>query len=380
MKRLTAHILIIITLCSILCVNVQAIDVNEFKSRSAVLIEAKTGKILFDKNKDEQLAMASITKLMILLITMEEIDAGKIKLDDMVVGSPKAKAAGGSTIFLDVGEKMSVDDILKGICISSANDAAIALSETIAGSEADFVNRMNERALQLGLVNTHYVNVTGFDADKHYSSTYDIALLSREIIVNHPKILEYSGIRETWLRGKRTQLLNTNKLLSMYQYATGLKTGTETNAKYCLSATAKKDDMELIAVILGAPDTSVRFSEAKKLLEYGYDNYELASPIEDNEAAGAIPVIKGAKEKVNTIVANPVSLVVPKTYSNKIKKEVVLDKNITAPVKAGTKVGEMTIIVAGETSQVLPVVAAEDVEKVTFWQSLWYFTKALFRF
>ena len=380
MKKLTVCLLLAAMLCGMLGFSVQAVEAKDFKSRSAILMEAQTGKILFEKDKDEQLAMASITKLMLLLITMEDPEAGKITLEDTVVGSPKAKAVGGSTIFLDVGEKMSLDDILKGICINSANDAAVALAETLAGSENDFVVRMNERAQQLGMNNTHYMNATGLDADQHYSSAYDIAILSREIITKHPKILEYSGIREAWLRGKKTQLLNTNKLFSTYQYATGLKTGTETNAKYCLSATAKKDNMELIAVVLGAPDTSTRFSEAKTLLEYGYDNYELSNPVADNENVGDIPVIKGAQATVGAVVADPPTLIIPKTYSDKIKKDVVLDKSIAAPVKAGTKIGEMTIVVAGDTAQVLPVVTAQDVEKVTFWQSFWQMFKSLFHF
>ncbi len=380
MKKLLSGMLLIIMLITVCAMPAAAIEADDFESKAVVLVEAKTGKVLYEKNKDEQLSMASITKLMLLLITMEDMAAGKISLEDTVVGSPKAKEAGGSTIFLDVEEKMSVDDILKGICINSANDAAIALAETISGSESDFVVRMNARAAELGLENTHYVNVTGFDADGHYSSAYDIAKLSREILLKHPKILEYSQIREDWLRGKRTQLLNTNKLLSTYQYATGLKTGTETNAKYCLSATASKDGMDLIAVVLGAPTASDRFSEAKELLEYGYDSFEIATPVEQGEYVGDIPVIKGETETAKTVIENQFSLVVPKTYANKVKKEVIMDENVKAPVAAGTRVGTMKLIVAGEETEQIPVVIAEDVQRINFWQALGKMIKSIFSF
>ena len=270
MKKIISVLLvlsILVSMCGFCAVAAPAAE--DFTAKAAILMEASTGKILYEYNKDEKLAMASITKLMPLLITMEKLDSGELTLDTPITGSPKAKEAGGSTIFLDVGEKMALNDIIKGICIASGNDATIALAETLAGSENDFVTLMNQKAYELGMTNTNYVNVTGFDADYHYTSAYDTALLAKEIIMNHPEILNYSTIREEWLRGNRTQLINTNRLLSTYQYTTGLKTGTETNAKYCVVATAKKDNMELIAVILGAEDTNARFSEAKMLLQYG---------------------------------------------------------------------------------------------------------------
>ncbi len=380
MKKLIAEILLAVTLITVCAMPVAAISDSDFESTAVILMEAHTGKVLYEKNKDTQLAMASITKLMLLLLTMEEIEAGKITLEDTVVGSPKAKEVGGSTIFLDIDEKMSVDDILKGICINSANDAAIALAEKLAGSENDFVVRMNEKAAQLGLENTHYVNVTGLDADGHYSSAYDIAKLSREIMMKHPKIMEYSQIREDWLRGKRTQLVNTNKLLSRYQYTTGLKTGTETNAKYCLSATASKDGMNLIAVVLGAPTTGARFTEAQYLLEHGYDSYEIANPVMQDEYVGDIPVIKGARDTAKAVIKDAFTMVVPKTYSDKVKKEVVMDKEITAPAPAGTRVGTMKLLVAGEPAEELPVVIGEDINRITFWQAIVKVLRSVFTF
>ena len=379
MKKLIS-VLLILTICvSGLCISA-APKAEDFTAKSAILMEASTGKILYEYNKDEKLAMASITKLMPLLITMEKLDAGEITLETPITGSPKAKEIGGSTIFLDVGEKMALNDIIKGICIASGNDATIALAETLAGSENDFVALMNQKALELGMTNTNYVNVTGLDADYHYSSAYDCALLAKEIITKHPEILNYTTIREEWLRGNRTQLINTNKLLSTYQYTTGLKTGTETNAKYCVVATAKKDDMDLIAVILGAEDGNSRFAEAKMLLQYGYSAYELSHPVEDNELVGTVTVNKGAKDTVNAIIKNPGGVVVPKTYSDNIKKETTLFKDIPAPIKAGDIVGEMVISAAGEPITTIPVVASEDVNKLNFWQAIWKIFTALFQF
>ena len=379
MKKIITFLVVLSILVSGLCV-AAAPKAEDFTAKAAILMEASTGKILYEYNKDEKLAMASITKLMPVLITMEKLAAGEITLDTQITGSPKAKEAGGSTIFLDVGEKMALNDIIKGICIASGNDATIALAETLAGSETDFVSVMNQRASELGMTNTNYVNVTGFDADYHYTSAYDTALLAKELITKHPEILNYTTIREEWLRGNRTQLINTNRLLSTYQYTTGLKTGTETNAKYCVVATAKKDNMDLIAVILGAEDGNARFAEAKMLLQYGYSAYELSHPVEDNELVGTVTVNKGAKDTVNAIIKNPSGVVVPKTYSDNIKKDVTLFKDVPAPIKAGDIVGEMVISAAGEPITTIPVVAAEDVNKLNFWQAIWKIFTALFQF
>lgn len=379
MKKIITFLVVLSILVSGLCV-AAAPKAEDFTAKAAILMEASTGKILYEYNKDEKLAMASITKLMPVLITMEKLAAGEITLDTQITGSPKAKEAGGSTIFLDVGEKMALNDIIKGICIASGNDATIALAETLAGSEADFVSVMNQRASELGMTNTNYVNVTGFDADYHYTSAYDTALLAKELITKHPEVLNYTTIREEWLRGNRTQLINTNRLLSTYQYTTGLKTGTETNAKYCVVATAKKDNMDLIAVILGAEDGNARFAEAKMLLQYGYSAYELSHPVEDNELVGTVTVNKGAKDTVNAIIKNPSGVVVPKTYSDNIKKDVTLFKDVPAPIKAGDIVGEMVISAAGEPITTIPVVAAEDVNKLNFWQAIWKIFTALFQF
>ncbi len=380
MKKTISVLLVLSLLISLFGISANAIAPEDFTAKAAILMEASSGKILFEHNKDEKLAMASITKLMPVLITMEKIDAGELTLETPITGSPKAKEAGGSTIFLDVGEKMALNDIIKGICIASGNDATIALAETLAGSEADFVSLMNQKAAALGMTNTNYVNVTGFDADNHYTSAYDTALLARNIILTQPEVLQYSSIREEWLRGNRTQLINTNRLLSTYQYTTGLKTGTETNAKYCVVATARKDNMDLIAVVLGAEDASARFTEAKLLLQHGYASYELSHPVEHGEIVGTVPVDKGAKDEVNAIISNPPGIVVPKTYSDNIKKEVTLYKSTPAPLKAGDIIGEMVISAAGEPIETIPVVAAEDVNKLNFWQAIWKSFVALFKF
>lgn len=379
MKKITALLFVLILSCGL--INVSAAEVGkDFTCKSAVLMEASTGKVIYAKKKDEQLSIASITKLMPLLITMEKIEKGEMSLTDTVTGTKEAREVGGSTMFLDTGEKMSLDDIIKGICVNSANDGAVALAQHISKTQNDFVKLMNDRAVQLGLKNTHYVNVMGFDANGHYSSAYDVALLSREIILNHPKILEYSQIKEDYIRGGKTQLLNTNKLLSTYEYTTGLKTGTETDAKYCVSATAEKDGMKLIAVVLGAESSSARFEEAKELLEYGYSEYSLKRAAKKNESFGKIGVIKGAEEKINAVTAKELQVVIKNSEADGIKKEAKIFDDITAPVKKGTKVGTLKIKSGKEVLLECDLTAEKDVGKISFFGALAKVIKSVFKF
>lgn len=342
----------------------------ELKTTSAILMEAETGKVLYEKQPDMPMAMASITKLMTLYIAMEEIENGTLAKEDLVVGSKAAKEIGGSTIFLEIGEKMTVDDIIKGICVNSGNDAAVALAEKIAGSESAFVERMNAKAQEMGLTNTNYVNASGMDVDGHHSSARDIAILSRAILNRFPQLLEYTGIWSDSLRGGRTMLANTNQLLKSYQYTTGLKTGTTDNAGYCISATANKDGMQLIAVIMNAPDASTRFAEAKELLEYGYNNFEVYPALKAGEEYGDVPVKKGAKDTAKAVVANDVTVIIPKTYSDKIKKEVVLEESVAAPVAQGTKLGELILKAGDEVVETVELTAAEETRKITFFQAI----------
>lgn len=379
MRKITA--LFITVILSLSLVNVSADEVGKnFTCKSAVLMEASTGKVIYAHKKDEQRSIASITKLMPLLITMEKIEKGEMALTDTVTGTKEAREVGGSTMFLDTGEKMSLDDIIKGICVNSANDGAVALAQHISKTQNDFVKLMNDRAVQLGMKNTHYVNVMGFDANGHYSSAYDVALLSREILLKHPKILEYSQIKEDYIRGGKTQLLNTNKLLSTYEYTTGLKTGTETDAKYCVSATAEKDGMKLIAVILGAESSEARFKEAKELLEYGYSEYSLKRIAKKGESFGTLGVTKGAEEKINAVTAKELKVVIKNSDAENIKKEAEISDDIAAPVKKGTKVGKLKIKSGKEILLEYDLTAEKNVDKISFFGALAKVIKSVFKF
>ncbi len=366
-KRIFSICMIVIVM---VCFAVTGYAEPDINTPSAILMEAETGKILYEKQPDVPLAMASITKLMTLYIAMEEIENGTLSKEDLVVGSKAAKEVGGSTIFLEIGEKMTVDDILKGICVNSGNDAAVALAEKIAGSESEFVGRMNAKAQELGLTNTNYVNASGMDVDGHHSTARDIAVLSRAILNRFPQLLEYTSIWSDSLRGGRTMLANTNQLLKSYQYTTGLKTGTTDNAGYCISATANKDGMQLIAVIMNAPDASTRFAEAQELLEYGYENFEVYQALKAGEEYGDVPVEKGAKDTAKAVVSNYVTVVIPKTYSDKIKKEATLEPSVAAPVEQGAKLGELVIKAGDEVVETVDLTAAEGTNKITFFQAI----------
>lgn len=379
MKRITAFLLAAILNFGL--VNVSADEPGkDFTCKSAVLMEASTGKVLYAKKKDEHRSIASITKLMPLLITMEKVEKGELSLTDTVTGTKEAREIGGSTMFLDTGEKMSLDDIIKGICVNSANDGAVALAQHIAKTQENFVKLMNDRAVQLGLKNTHYANVMGFDANGHYSSAYDVALLSREILMNHPKILEYSSIKEDYLRGGKTQLLNTNKLLTTYKYTTGLKTGTETDAKYCVSATAEKDGMQLIAVILGAESSAARFDEARELLEYGYNEYSLKRVAKQGESFGTASITKGAEEKINAVVKKELKVVIKNSEADSIKKETEIFENVKAPVEKGTKIGKLKIKSGKETLLEYDLTAEKDVGKISFFGAAAKVIRSIFKF
>ena len=380
MKKTIAFIILTSLLVCLIPANALAFNKNNITCNAAILMEASTGKVMFEKNSEEKLAIASITKLMVLLITMEEIRAGNLSLDTVITGTKEAKEIGGSTMFLDDGEQFTLDTIIKGICIASANDATVALAQHIAGSTSAFVDRMNKRASELGLKNTHYKNVVGFDDFEHYSTAYDVAVISREIVRNYPEIMKYSSIKEEWLRDGETQLINTNKLLKTYEYATGLKTGTETSAKYCLAATADKNGTKLIAVVLGADDTSERFEQAEQLLEHGYNDFELATLAKAGESQGTVKIEKGALDEVAAVPAYDVNVIVKAGESGSVKKEVVLSEKIAAPVAKGTEIGSITLRVDGEVAVTAPLVAETDVPKVSFFGALLKLIRAMFSF
>jgi D-alanyl-D-alanine carboxypeptidase (penicillin-binding protein 5/6) len=338
-------------------------DLN-IQAKSAVLMEASTGKILYEQNSHEKLPPASVTKVMTMLLIMEAIDNGKISFDDMVTSSEYAASMGGSQIYLEPGEQMSVHDMLKAIAVASGNDASVAMAEHIYGSEETFVKAMNDKAKELGMNDTNFVNCNGLDADNHYTSAYDIALMSRELL-KHPKIHDYLTIWIDSLRDGKFGLANTNKLIRFYPGANGIKTGSTGKALYCLSASAKRDGMQLIAVIMGAPNTKERFNAATKLLDYGFANYSIVSGAKKGELVGELDVLKGITNKVNLVTASDFNALIKKGQQGNIDKKVNIADNLHAPVEKGQKVGEIVFSAGGEEVGKVDVITSEAVEKVS---------------
>jgi len=369
MKR---YISIMISMALILlsCVQVYSADESgeeikdikpfDVEAESAVLMEAKTGRVLYAKSAGKALPPASVTKVMTLLLVMEEIDSGKMKLSDMISVSEYAASMGGSQVFLEAGEEMSLEDMLKSVVISSANDAAVALAEAVAGSEEAFVAKMNEKAAELSMKSTHFENVTGLDDDTkdHKMSAYDIAVASRELICSHPSVLKYSSIWMDTIRGGEFGLSNTNRLIRFYKGATGLKTGSTSKAGFCISATAERDGMHLIAVIMGSETRDTRNEAAKKLLDHGFANYCI---YEKAECSGeGVRVIKGDKKNVKTMI-DGVSLLIDKKSVESIEIKTEYMEKINAPVKKGDVVGTVEYILDGKVVGEGSVRAAEDV-------------------
>lgn len=331
-------------------------------AKSAILMEESTGNILYESNPDERLPIASVTKVMTMLLIMEAVDSGKISLDDMVTVSENAMSYGGSTMFLETGEQLTVNDMLKGIAVASANDGCVAMAEHLAGSESAFVDMMNEKAKELGMENTHFMNTNGLDEDDHYSSARDVAIMSRELM-KHETIFNYTSIWMDTLRGGKFQLANTNKLIRFYDGANGLKTGSTSKALCCLSAAAKRNDMQLIAVVLGAPTSAERFASAKSLLDYGFANYEVNTQITAGDEVQKIAVEKGVDKEVGVVAGDSCSTLVKKGQEDNITKEIKIDETITAPIEAGQKIGTMTISRDGEVIADIDLNASSAVEK-----------------
>ena len=331
-------------------------------AKSAILMEESTGNILYESNPDERLPIASVTKVMTMLLIMEAVDSGKISLDDMVTVSENAMSYGGSTMFLETGEQLTVNDMLKGIAVASANDGCVAMAEHLAGSESAFVDMMNEKAKKLGMENTHFMNTNGLDEDDHYSSARDVAIMSRELM-KHETIFNYTSIWMDTLRGGKFQLANTNKLIRFYDGANGLKTGSTSKALCCLSAAAKRNDMQLIAVVLGAPTSAERFASAKSLLDYGFANYAVNTQITAGDEVQKIAVEKGVDKEVGVVAGDSCSTLVKKGQEDNITKEIKIDETITAPIEAGQKIGTMTISRDGEVIADIDLNASSTVEK-----------------
>ena len=337
----------------------------DISCKSAVLMEQSTGQILYEQNPHEKLPPASVTKIMTMLLAMEEIDSGNLKLTDTVTASQHAKEMGGSTIFLDTGEQMSVDDIMKGIAVASGNDACVAIAEHIAGSEEDFVARMNERAKQLGMQDTHFENCNGLDKEGHVTSAYDIAIMSRELL-KHEGIFRYTSIWMDSLRGGAFTLSNTNKLIRFYSGANGLKTGSTSKAGCCISGSAKRDGMQLIAVVLGSETSALRFSSARALLDFGFANYALSDLSTIADLSGKVPVSRGTLNEVEPELRAPFVTLTEKSSKNKITAETYLESTVDAPVSKGDKIGTVTFRNGDDILGFCDIVAKYDVPKKSF--------------
>jgi len=341
--------------------------------KSAVLMEPSTGTIIYEQNADEKLQIASVTKIMTMLLVMERIDEGKLALTDIVTASKNAQSYGGSTMFLEAGEEFTVNDMLKGIAVASANDGCIAMSEHIAGNEEAFVEMMNKRAEELGMENTRFANCNGLDDDvdvsQAHSTARDVAKMSAELI-KHKKIFDYTTIWTDSLRDGKFLLANTNKLIRNYQGATGLKTGSTTKAGCCLSATASRGGMELIAVVLGAPTSDMRFSSASKLLDYGYSNYEIDKMAEEGEPMGTVNVSWGQEKAVQAVAKESYDVLNKKSEPRQTEKSVKMKSRVSAPVKKGDKLGEITFTQDGKVVKTVDIVAGEDIEKKGFFKIL----------
>ena len=360
-------ILALLLMISLLPCPASAVEL-ELDGKSALLMDVATGTILYEKNAHEKLAPASVTKVMTLLLIMEAIDSGKITWEDTVTASDAAASKGGSQVYLKVGETMSVSDMVKSIAVSSANDCACAMAEHIAGSETAFVELMNKRAAELGMADTHFVNCTGLDdgedAAQHRTSAHDIALMSRELMKYHPDITQFTTIWMDTIRNGTFGLSNTNKLIRFYPGATGLKTGFTSGAGYCLSATAQRDGLELIAVVMGCETSNLRTAACKAMLDYGFANFALVSP---KPEATAVPVKLGHRTSIAAVTETEPELLVDKAKKEGITTDIVLEESVTAPVTQGQTLGTMTVRSGDEILAEVPLVASESIGRLTWW-------------
>lgn len=366
MRRFGCMMAILVFLIGIFSVTARAVELD-IQAKSACLMDIETGTVLYEENARTPLPPASVTKVMTMLLVMEAIDSGRICLKDMVTASESAAAKGGSQIYLKAGEMLSVEEMLKSVAVSSANDCACALAEHIAGSEGAFVDMMNKRASELGMQNTHFVNCTGLDDDpsakEHLTSAYDIALMSRQLLKYHPDITKYTTIWMDTVRNGSFGLSNTNKLVRFYNGATGLKTGFTSGAGYCLSASAQRDGLSLIAVVMGSDTSQHRFSACKSMLDHGFANYALISPQMEQDAS--VPVKLGKTAAVTAVPAKATGLLIDKAQRSSVSVQTELLDAVTAPVSQGQRLGTMTVRSGEQVLSQIPLVAETAVQRLT---------------
>ena len=369
MKKLLCCMITILCFVPMIPVRAEGLKLAE-NAKSAILLEASTGHIIYENNSHEKLAPASMTKMMSMLLIMESIEKGILDWEEEVTVSENASKMGGSQILLETGEKMKVKDLFKGIAVASGNDAVVALAERVAGTEEQFVTMMNHRAKELGLKDTHFKNPHGLDTANHYSSAYDMAMIAKEL-VKHEKVLEYSSIYEDYLRkgtDKEIWLVNTNKLVKFYQGLDGLKTGYTKEAGYCLTSTAEKNGMRLITVVMGEPDSKTRNAETTEMLDYGFSQYEVEYVLSKDSNLGKIEIEKGKQKYATLVPSEEITLLHKRTEQKKIATYDVQLNKVKAPVKVGDSVGKLNVKVDGKTTQTIDVTIKEEVEKANLWE------------
>lgn len=364
-KVIISYLLVIILLLASIPLQASALSNESVSAPSAVLMESETGKILYEKNSHEKRPCASVTKVMTLLLVFEAIDRGQLSLDDQITASAHAASMGGSDIWLEEGETMSADDMIKATVVASANDAAVALAEHISGSEEAFISAMNERAKQLGMKDTVFKNCNGLDEEGHLTSAYDVALMSKELI-KHEKIFDYTGIWIDNLRNGKTQIVNTNKLLKTYNGITGLKTGTTDDAGCCMSATAKRGEVSLISVVLGCKTGKDRFKDAAALLDFGFANISVKELTLPDDMPKQLKVTNGMESKVALNCPLSSKLVLDKSQPSKITSEVSLPDSVKAPIKKGDKLGTLKYSLNGKQIRSFDILASADIQELSF--------------
>ena len=377
-KRLVSFALALIVVLSYMNMRVFAVEPARFNvdAKSAIIMEASTGEILFEQNADERLAPASVTKVMTMLLIYEAVAQDKIKWDDIVSISENAASMGGSQIFLEVHEKQTVKDLTKSVVIASANDAAVAMGEFISGSTDAFIELMNRRAKELGMVNSQFKNACGLDAEGHFTSARDIAIMTRELVINHPEVLELAQTWQDTIIHKTAKgesefgLTNTNKLIRRYQGATGLKTGSTGKALYCLSATAERDGLNLISVVLGSPTPDIRFGEVMKMFDFGFANYKTVTGDAAGTIVGQIAIQKGTTDFADAAVKEHISRVGSKSGQTEVTAEILLDQFITAPTTAGTRCGEIVYTYNGEVIGRSDLITNTDIHRASFFDMM----------